>query len=402
LFTALLLARQGISVKIVDSESRPTTHSYACALHPRTIQLFEEAGLLQELLAVGRRVETIRLYDGHSPCAELNLAKLPLAFPFLLVLPQSKLEELLERQLRAVVREGVQWNHHLVRLNPAGDRVVATVDRLGPTVTGYIVPHWETVVMDTSEISAAFVVGADGHNSFVRAASGIEYRTVAPPELFVVYEFDSDTATQGEARIVLGHSSTSVLWPLPDGRCRWSFQWPRADEATEFPTKDRSLFWMEEGPRADRTQAHLKELIHLRAPWFTGSVEGMDWAIDVQFERRLATQFGQGRCWLVGDAAHQTGPVGVQSVNAGFREAAFLAGLLKGILREGASLSTLQGYDKTFGEEWQRLFGLKGRLAPLEGATPSTIPNPARLLSCLPASGEELGGMLKQLGFELK
>ena len=51
----------------------------------------------------------------------------------------------------------------------------------------------------------------------------------------------------------------------------------------------------------------------------------------------LAKQFGRNRCWLAGDAAHQTGPVGVQSMNVGFCEAEALSSALHKILRESGS-----------------------------------------------------------------
>ena len=52
--------------------------------------------------------------------------------------------------------------------------VTATVEELGGTATGYIVPHWETVVTRRIPVHAQFVVGADGHGSLVRHRLGIE------------------------------------------------------------------------------------------------------------------------------------------------------------------------------------------------------------------------------------
>ena len=65
-----------------------------------------------------------------------------------------------------------------------------------------------------------------------------------------------------------------------------------------------------------------------RAPWFQNPVKEVDWSADVQIEPRLARRFGRESCWQAGEAAHQTGPVGMQSINIGFREAAALADAL--------------------------------------------------------------------------
>ena len=58
LFTALLLAESGIRVKVIDQESRTTTHSHACALHPRTLKLLDQAGLTADLVKLGQRIDT--------------------------------------------------------------------------------------------------------------------------------------------------------------------------------------------------------------------------------------------------------------------------------------------------------------------------------------------------------
>ena len=65
MITAILLANNGIRVKVVDKESGTATHSYACALHPASLQLLAEMGLAEEILKMGRRVDTVGFYDGH-------------------------------------------------------------------------------------------------------------------------------------------------------------------------------------------------------------------------------------------------------------------------------------------------------------------------------------------------
>ena len=402
MFTALLLANAGLKPRIIDRESRPATHSYACGLHPRTLTLLAQVGLLDDAVRRGRRIDTVAIYEGPNRHAEVKLSKLPLDYPFVLVLPQSDLEELLEEKLRAKAGIEVMWNHRLASLHTEGDRVLANIDKLGETASGYGVPHWDSIVVKTLQIEARFVVGADGHESFVRRALGIDYAAIAEPELFVVYEFDSDAAPEAEVRIVFDETTTNVLWPLPRGRCRWSFQWSHADAGSEFPGKDRNAFWVESAPVARRTKEHLQQLVHARAPWFTGSVDDVDWAIDVQFERRLAARFGQGHCWLVGDAAHQTGPVGMQSLNMGLLEAEALAGHLHQVLQDGAWVDVLANYNRTYRTEWQHLLGVDARVEPVESAVQASLRAPSKLLSCLPGSGMELRMMLRQLGFDLK
>ena len=155
-------------------------------------------------------------------------------------------------------------------------------------------------------------------------------------------------------------------------------------------------------PAADqRIRQYVQKMASERAPWFTNSLARIDWCTEASFEKRLAVQFGTDRCWLAGDAAHQTGPIGVQSMNAGFNEAFSLANALKKILREGASTNLLEAYGVNAHRQWQVLLGLTGGLK----ASPKTgvwlNKRAARLLPCLPGCGEALKGLAGQVGLEL-
>ena len=111
LLTAILLAEAGIEVRIIDREERTTSRSYACALHPRILQLLAGMGLAAPVVEAGRRLETIAFYDGASRQAEVKLSQLGGAFPFMVILPQNAFESLLEQRLRKL---GVAVN------NPTG------------------------------------------------------------------------------------------------------------------------------------------------------------------------------------------------------------------------------------------------------------------------------------------
>jgi 2-polyprenyl-6-methoxyphenol hydroxylase-like FAD-dependent oxidoreductase len=341
LLTALTLAREGVQVKIIDEEERTATHSYACALHPRTLQLLDQAGLAGEATRLGRRIETVAFYEGQSRRAQIELSRLNGDFPYVLVLSQRTLEDLLEQALAHKAGIKVDWNHRLSDLRTEGSTVVAAVDKRYETSTGYIVPHWQWVVQKTIQTRASFLVGADGHNSLVRQRLGIECERVAEPEIFAIYEFESDAELGREVRVVLDEQTSNVLWPMPGGHCRWSFQLPRTAEGVEFPRKDRMAAHVQDTEMDEEVRGHVREFVQQRAPWFKGSVGEIDWCTLVQLDPRLVTHFGQGNCWLAGDAAHQARAVGMHSMNGGLNEAVELADLLKNILREKAPASLL-------------------------------------------------------------
>ncbi len=400
MLTALLLKQNGIHTQIIDQESRTATHSYSCALHPRTLELLHQVGLAHEAIKLGHRVTSVAFYDGEVRHAEVRLAGLPLEFPFALVLQQSALENLLEQKLhQAEVK--IHWGHRLANIDMTGQEVVATIEKLGATGKGYGVPDFESVVEKSLLAKARFVVGADGVNSIVRHGLGVPFERAGDPQHFAVYEIETAGLCGHETRVVLNDNGTSVLWPLSDSRCRWSFQVHPGKMGDDFPAKDRDRLQMVEPSGAHDKLHQLRLFLDHRAPWFRNQIVELVWSADVQFEPRLARQFGQDRCWLAGDAAHQTGPAGMQSMNIGFREAADLARALTQILRHGAAIELLTVYGCAHWSEWQRLLGFKGGSPAVDAASEWVKPRAARIAGCLPASTTDLTALLKQLGIRL-
>ena len=402
MFTALRLAGSGIAVQLIDQESRTAGRSYACALHPRTLQLLDEEGIAREAIQHGQRIETAAFYEGTLRRAEVKLSRLPGKFPFVLVLAQSVLEDLLEKKLKERGGVQVQWNHRLADLGMRDGAVAASIEEMALAGKGYIVPGFELEVKRTVSARADFLVGADGQNSAVRQRLGIACEEVGEPEHFMVCELETEGELPPEMRIVLHEQTVSVLWPLAEKKCRWSFQWSQADAPVDFPQKDRDRFTIAESPGEDGSRHSLKKLLGARAPWFQAGIKDVGWGADIQFAHRVARRFGREQAWLAGDAAHQTGPVGMQSMNAGMREGADLAAKLRQILRDKGSPDLLETYDLEHRREWEQLLGLKGE-PKAGGATDAWVRQRCgKALSCLPASGGDLSLLLRQLGLEFE
>jgi 2-polyprenyl-6-methoxyphenol hydroxylase-like FAD-dependent oxidoreductase len=396
---ALLLAEAGVNVQIIDREPRTAARSYACALHPATLKLLDRLGLASTLVTQGRRVESIGFYEGKDRRAELNLGKVGGEFPFLLIVPQNELEGQLEQRL-AERGVRVNWNHRFDDLQQGSDEVNLVLEKLGGTSTGYIVPHWETVVQDRFQLAARFVVGCDGHNSLVRHRLGIESTRLAGPEFFAAYEFEAQTPASDEVKVVLDAESTNVLWPLVGNRHRWTFQMIKSELSSEFPEKERRAVRIQQSNVDQNIRAYVERIAHRRAPWFSTEIKEIIWCTDVVFEHRIVKSFGKGRVWLAGDAAHQTGPVGAQSMNVGMLEVDSLAAMLKQFLQEDASFTSLEAYNQERLAEWSGLLGMaKGLRA--EASTPAWIAErSSRLLSCIPGSGPALEKLATQLSLK--
>jgi pentachlorophenol monooxygenase len=398
MLAALALAERGVGVEVVDEEWRPAARSYALALHPATLELLDEAGLARELFETGHRVGRMAFYEGAERRAELSLADLPGAFPFLLVLPQKALERVLEERL-AARRVKVRWNHRLADLSLDGGRPTATVERLAKESTGYSVATTVWVVEAESTVVAQAVVGADGHRSRVRRALGVELEELGEPELYAVFELTSDAPALDEVRVVLDEHGTSVLWPLGGDRFRWSFQVESSTVDVARPDKSRLSVQVGRHAYPYLSREDLAGLIERRAPWFEGSIGDLEWSVAVRFERRLATSFGRDGVWLAGDAAHLAPPVGVHSMNAGLAEAHDLADRIARVLGNGTSPGLLEAWGRERRGAWQRLLEGKAEAGP--EASEWVRQRAGRIVPCLPGTGEDLDRLAGQLGLRI-
>lgn len=400
LFSALALAERGIDVQILDEQWRTTSRSYALALHPGTMELLHRYGLADEILEHAHKVGTMSFYEKGERRAAMRLSALGGAFPYLTILPQHALEAALERRL-AKHKIKVLWNHRVAGIEQDSRGVHTRVQRLGKYSTGYSVAHTEWLVEKEFDLRSTFVVGADGHRSAVRRALGIDYDPVGPASLFAVFEFAATGQDGSEARVVLDEEATNVLWPLPGGRFRFSFQIPETPETDAPRLKSRLAVQLGNQAFPYLDADRLKDLIAERAPWFTGTVDEVFWSVEIRFERRLAKRFGHQNLWLAGDSAHLAGPVGMHSMNVGLREAWDLTDAVAEILVGGAGAETLARYAAARDAEWKRLQGLAGPPQAEPSADPWVRSRAERIAACVPASGKGMADLLGQIGLTL-
>ena len=377
LVAALFLQQHEIRVEIVDMHQRTTQHSYALAIHPRTLRILEQAGLSETLVRAGRKLTTVAFYDGPERRAVIDYSALA-AHPYLLIVRQSLLERAVEEALRKA-KLNVLWGHRLQALEGHGPPVAAEVAKLDQVATGYPVARAEWVVVRSERIRPAYVIGADGYDSTVRRMAGIEMESHGAPQIFSVFEIEAAGDLPGEVRVMLAPGLTSVYWPLEDGRCRWGFQ-------------------IQDAAEHEPSMARLAQLVAARAPWCTARPTQIYWSTLGLFESRLAHRFGSGGVWLAGDAAHQAAPVGVHSMNSGLVEAHEIAARLSWILREGGNASLLQDFATERHDAWQALLGAGRAVRARPGADPWVRENAARIVACIPASGDDLDPLLEQIG----
>jgi 2-polyprenyl-6-methoxyphenol hydroxylase-like FAD-dependent oxidoreductase len=380
LFAAACLHERGVEVGVVDAQWERPVRSYACGLHPETLRLFDRLGMMPALRELAHRVDRLLVYRGPERVAAADLGRVGGAYPHVLTLRQSDLQDLLAQEL---ARQGIE-----VALRQEVTSVHASTE----SVCTVSIPKRASGRSASESGDAGFaadpvvrrsdyLIAADGYDSRCRQSLGIELVDLDASEAFLIFEFEADLAElQHEAHLVVSPDSVSAFWPLGRSLGRWTFQ------ISEH--------------LGDTPDLHLLQLLlRQRAPWFRPRPEQLGWTTTAFFERRIASRFGSGRIWLAGDAAHVTSPIGFQNMNRGFVEASELASAISYSLQgERAAHDSFERFERAQHAEWRRLFGAGanvfsyGALSGEEGA---------RLLPCLPASGADLDALLRQLALRV-
>ncbi|WP_158515577.1 NAD(P)/FAD-dependent oxidoreductase, partial [Kitasatospora sp. MBT63] len=156
LAAALLLARAGLGVVVLERRPGPVTESRATDLHARTLEALAPSGLAEALHPLGRRVDTVEMWSRGRRLGGFDLGGLRSPYPYILTVPQCATEGLLaERAERAGVR--VHRSTAVRSVTEDADGVTVRADALDP-------------------LRARWVVAADGASSTLRALAGTAFR----------------------------------------------------------------------------------------------------------------------------------------------------------------------------------------------------------------------------------
>ena len=317
MLAASLLDRAGVRVEVYEREGEPTEQSRATTMHPRTLEV------LTSLPTADGGTVADRLVELGRPVSHAHFAALPKTldysgldtpYPFVLMIPQARTEEMLARQLAeqgAIVRRGI------------GVRGLEQRE-----------DHVRVSLSDGTTRTAAYLVGADGAHSTVRQAAGFGFPGTDPDEIGYLGDvlFDEPPAKPVYGfRVGVG---SAVVMNLGNGVHR--------------------VFGTEAGDtgltpvRARQRQAERLDIEEVRRMLI--AVHGTDfgmrdsiWLTRSGNSTRHADTYRRGRVLLAGDAAHVHLPAGGQGLNVGLQDAANLAWKLVAELAGRAPRHVVEG-----------------------------------------------------------
>jgi 2-polyprenyl-6-methoxyphenol hydroxylase-like FAD-dependent oxidoreductase len=280
LTAAIELTRRGFQLRIIDKATGPAGESRAFGIHARTLEIFEPAGITPLLLNAGNRVNRSVFHDATGEYMRINFNLVRQKYNFVIMLPQSKTERILEQHLNS---QGIQveWNTGLDSFAPES---LENTDGLVQCVVA-----GESAAYD-------LVIGSDGAHSTVRERLGIGFDGKLYPHDWELVDVRF-SAERPIDEIRIKHFGNNVLayFPLEKNLGRFVFSGPDIMDVVKQELNDVEIVWQS----------------------------------SFRISHRIVETYQRGNVFLAGDAAHIHSPMGGRGMNLGIEDAATLAWLIE-------------------------------------------------------------------------
>lgn len=311
LTAAIELARRSIPVRIVDKAAQPNNQTRALGVQPRTLELLERHGIVEELLRNGLRAARFNVFSEGTQILDADFGELDSAYPFLLMIPQNHLELILAAKL-ATYGVTVEREVTLTAITRAAGAVTATLERPG----GHV-----------EQANSRWLIGADGAHSTVRRLLGLDFVGTSFEENFTVADLRVDWSREPDQFFAfLNRGRFVAMFPMLAGWHRVAIA-RRADDPGS----------------GEVTVAELQQAIDATVPGPTLITEVRQ-SGRFRINQRRASRYSVDRAFLVGDAAHIHSVVGAQGMNTGIQDAFNLGWKLAAVAQDGAPASLLDSY----------------------------------------------------------
>jgi 3-(3-hydroxy-phenyl)propionate hydroxylase len=315
LVAAANLVRKGIAVTVFEALEQLGDQSRASTFHPPTLDMLDELGFAQPLIAQGLIAPTVQyrskadgVLGSFDFCAIADLTR----HPYRLQAEQFKLTRIIYDSLRDNPLFNVEFSKPVTAVEQQADRV-------GVVLGG-----------DTSEERwGTWLIGADGARSVVRHALNIEFEGFTWPERFLVvttpFDFDAHFSDLASVTYFADPIRWHFLLRIPNA---WRVMVPVSEKTPDDVASSEE--YAREAMRYVLPQSERCQIDHITL---------------YRVHQRVAKTFRKGRAFLAGDAAHVNNPLGGMGMNGGIHDAINLTDRLGQVISGNAPESELDRYD---------------------------------------------------------
>lgn len=293
----------GAEVIVLERLAAPTTESRASTLHARTMEAFDQRGLLESLGTPPNDGM------GHFGGVPLDLSDLPTRYPGQWKVPQTRVEELLA-EWAASLGADIRREHEVCGLITADDQVTVEVGSPGGRVS----------------MTCGYLVGCDGEDSTLRRLADFDFPgTDATRELLRADVTGIEIPNRRFERLANGLAIASR----------------RGDGVTRV--------MVHEFGRLAGVRTAAPRFAEVAEVWARVTGEGIGagtpiWVNSFGDASRQVRQYRKGRVIVAGDAAHRQMPVGGQALNLGLQDAVNLGWKLAAQVTGRAPAGLLDSY----------------------------------------------------------
>lgn len=327
------LARRGVDFRIVEKAPRYFAGSRGKGLQPRSMEVFDDLGIIDRILQCGRFHLPFRAYDGTAILGDRDLheGRHPtpdVPYASTLIIPQWRVEEIL-RGLMEQKGGRVELATELVAVEPHHEYVLATLENGDAR----------------EQVRSKYLVAADGGRSFVRKSLQIGF----------------EGETWKDERMLVGDVRVDGL-----DRDHWH-SWPKHKDGwvALCPLPSTEMFQLQaQVPAHEEGEPSLEtfqRIIDERTGRSDLKLYDPTWLSLYRANVRMVDRFRVGRVFLAGDAAHVHSPAGGQGMNTGIQDAYNLGWKLAAVLN-GAKESLLDTYEEERLPVAASLLGITTRL----------------------------------------
>jgi 2-polyprenyl-6-methoxyphenol hydroxylase-like FAD-dependent oxidoreductase len=317
------LARRGIAIRVIDRSPEFHHQSRGKGVQPRSLEIMDDLGVVQEFLASGMTEMPARIWMGTRFIAELQLLRglkprPDVPYPTLILLPQWRTEQILRQRLASLGVQ-VELGLRLEDLRQADSQVAATVVQVATNAT--------------QTIRARYVVGCDGGGSTVRRTASISFPgLVSETERYLLGDVEVDGLARDASYVWYGEDNSSVGLALLPGTAAWQF--------------GLSVRPGEQGAGQQPSLELFQRLFEQRTGRHDVRLHDATWLSQFSYKVRLADQYRAGRIFIAGDAAHVHPIAGGLGMNTGIQDAYNLGWKLALAVTGQAPQSLLDTYEQ--------------------------------------------------------
>ncbi|MEV0821709.1 FAD-dependent oxidoreductase [Nonomuraea rubra] len=307
---ALLLARSGVEVTLLEKHGDFLRDFRGDTIHPSTLQVLDELGLAREFLELPhRKAYDLSLVTDRGDVRIATLRRLPGRYRYIAFVPQWDFLDL-------ITSAAARYPGFRLLMNAEATGLV----REGGAVRGLRYRD----ASGEHEIRADLTVAADGRHSVLRERAGLVPEDVGAPMDVVWFRLPREPGDRDDTflRISPGHMMVAInresYWQLAYLILKGGY-----DEMA--------------GQGIDALRRPVARLL----PWLAGRIGQLESYDDVSV---LTVAINRLRRWhrpgflCIGDAAHAMSPVFGVGINLAVQDAVATANLLAGPLRSGAPI----------------------------------------------------------------